>query len=228
MKYPKKDVIYAFIILFITILLLFVLKLNPSYATKQQSIAFSFSQLIIFLIADLILIGIPVFLHWKYVKNYGKLKNIWFFVLCGSVLGVLLGEGANPVMLIPYAILMMIYSYFYKKFIWWKVALTSYLTGIILENVLNRAPLQITTLIWIPFFIYPYFITKIFENKKSLKTIWKDFKLILLFAVILALIAFLVSLNHPSPPLVLFAFVLPFIIKIIKDILKKLIYSKKH
>ena len=80
----------------------------------------------------------------------------------------MLGEGGNFVMIIPYTILMFIYAQLYKRFPWWKVASTSHLAGIVVENVINRSPIQIPTLMWIAFFTYLYFATKIWENRKKI------------------------------------------------------------
>tara|TARA_Y100000310_G_scaffold33377_1_gene31570 strand:+ start:1347 stop:1799 length:453 start_codon:yes stop_codon:yes gene_type:complete len=139
------------------------------------------------------------------------------------VIGVVFGEAGNPVMLIPYAILMFIYAQFYKRFSWWKVALTSYLGGIIVENVINRSPIQIPTLMWIAFFTYPYFLTKIWENrhKVSLFGILKDFKFSFVFSVVLGLLSWYISKDNVSPPLIVLGLTLPFVVSVVWKFFKK-------
>ncbi len=233
MEKKSKNILTATIIISLTLLLLLLIYLIPGYSKPAQpnNPPFTLKFVIIFLIVDLVLIGIPAWLHNQYSKDYGKIKNLWFFVLFGAVTGALLGEAGNFIMIIPYAVLMFIYAIFYKKFIWWKVALTSYFAGIFIENIINRAPLQSSTLIWIPFFIYPYFFAKIWENRKkvSMFFIIKDLKYTFLASIIigcLSIYLYFSTAGKISPPLIFLAFIMPFLIKILHSIIKRGIRSK--
>ena len=220
-----KDAYFIFTIAVITLAIPIALSLIPNYLrTSDSSLVLGFwPSLIIFILFNIIFIGIPAGIHKIYVKDYSKIKNVWFFVLFGGITGALLGEFGNVIMIIPYAILMFIYAQFYKRFVWWKVALTSYLAGIIIENAINRAPLHVTTLTWIAFFIYPYFVTKIWENRKkvSIFFIIKDFKFSFAFSIILIILAVYFSKNNISPPLIILGATLPFIISVIYKLVKR-------
>ena len=221
----KFNFIYVLLIVLITIFLLLIFYLIPNYSKAQKPgdiVGFPLKFLIIFLIFNLVFIGIPAAIHWLYVKDYSRIKSIWFFVLFGVVTGVILGEGGNLTMIFPYAILMLFYALLYKKFVWWKVAVTSYLAGIIIENIINRAPIQVTTLIWIAFFTCPYFVTKIFDNRKkvSMFFIIKEFKFSLIFSFLLGLLAWYLSRNNSSPPLIVFGITLPFIVSVVYKLIK--------
>ena len=222
----QKNGIFILVIILLTILAFSIPILFPDFskAPNDRFVKFNFQNVLIFLMADLILIGIPAWLHRVYVKDYKRIKNIWFFVLFGTISGVLLGENFNLIMIIPYAILMLIYAFLYKKFVWWKVASTTYLAGLIIENIMNRAPLQASTLIWVPFFIYPYFLTKIFENKKKAIFMIKDSKYPLVSSIILGGIGIYLGIILPgkfSPPLIFLAFILPFLIKILYNLIRR-------
>jgi hypothetical protein len=220
-----KDKLFLFIIAISTIIIPLALLLIPNYlrTSNPNNILEFWPSLIIFVLFNIIFIGIPAGIHRIYLNDYSKIKSVWFFALFGGITGALLGEFGNLFMIIPYAILMFIYAQFYKRFAWWKVALTSYLAGIIIENAINRAPLQVTTLMWIAFFIYPYFATKIWENRKKvpLSQIIEDFKFSFAFSVILTILAVYFSRNNISPPLIVLGATLPFIISIIYKILKR-------
>lgn len=207
---------------------MYLLSKIPNYLKlpNAETILFSPIFIALFLIVDLILIGIPAWVHWNYVKDYTQIKNIWIFILSGVLIGVLLGEGGNLVMIFPYTILMLIYGLFYKKFVWWKVALTSYSAGILLENGLNRAPIQTTTLIWVALFISPYFITKMWENRKKVSLIFilKDLWGTILASVILICLAIYLP-PKISPPLILGAFAIPFFVTAIYRFIKLKQYS---
>ena len=220
-----KSVLFISLIFIIAIILLIILPLIPNYLREpnlNNALGF-WPSLVVFLLFNFISIGIPAAIHWIYVKDYSKIKNIWFFALFGGITGALLGEFGNVIMIIPYTILMLIYAFFYRKFVWWKVASTTYLAGIIIENVMNRSPLQVTTLMWISFFAYPYFVTKIWENRKkvSVISILKDFKWSFAFSVILIILAVYFSRNNISPPLIILGATLPFIVSIIYKIYKR-------
>lgn len=133
----------------------------------------------------------------------------------------MLGE-RSFIMIIPYTILMLVYALFYKKFTWWKVALTTYLAGILLENAMNRSPIQAPTLLWVAFFTYPYFFTKIFENRRKINwlKVLKDFKWTIISSLILISLSMLVSRNT-SPPLIIFGAALPFLVHALYWLYKK-------
>ncbi|MFQ5975178.1 MAG: hypothetical protein ACE5J5_02525 [Candidatus Hydrothermarchaeales archaeon] len=206
----------------ITILVLYTLPLIPGFLKPVQPddiVGFQIGFILVFLIADLILIGIPAWIHRYYVNDYSKIKNVKFFALFGGITGAILGEvlvtmnPANLILIIPYTILMFIYVQFYKRYDWWKVALTTYLGGIFVENIINRSPIQLPTLVWIAFFTYPYFVTKIWENrdKMSIYKISKDLKGTLIASVVLTgLVA-----SKSGGPLVLWVAALPFLITIL-------------
>src|SRR3989338_3089158 len=134
MKQTHKNLLYILIIAIITIFFIIMLPKIPNFSKPPQenNLPLAAKWIIVFLIADLFLIGIPAGIHKIYSKDYSKIKSIWFFALFGGITGAIIGEvlpSMNPknfIMIIPYTILMMIYAGFYKKFIWWKVALTTY------------------------------------------------------------------------------------------------------
>jgi len=216
MKKRLKNILFVSTIVIITFLLIYTLPLIPNFLRDKTEKDILKNSIIIFIIADLILIGIPAGIHFIYTKDYSKIKNVWFFAIFGGISGAFLGEiiphGAGIILIIPYIILMFIYGQMYKRFVWWKVASTSYLAGIFLENVLNRAPIQSTTSMWIALFIYPYFATKIWENRKkiSLMQIVKELKWPIFFSVFLLGITFYTK----SPPLIFLAITFPFLIAI--------------
>ena len=225
----KLGAIAVLIIILLTFLMIIFVSQIPYLFPKFQKLAsennlpFEPKWIIIFLIADLILIGVAAGLHKIYSNDYSKIKSVWFFSLFGGVIGALIGEQGNIVMILPYAIIMLIYAFLYKKFSWWKVTLTTYLFGIILENIVNRSPLQSPTLLWISLLTYPYFITKIWDNKNklSLLNIIKDLKYTLIFSIVLTTAAFFLTRDNLSPPLLFISVLLPFVVKIIYKIFKR-------
>lgn len=226
MKKIEKNILTIVTIITMTILMVYFLPLIPSFLRPAETdgiVGLQYNFIFTFLIFNLIAIGIPAWIHRVYVNDYSKINNIWFFALFGGITFGLLGEGGNPVMILPYTVLMLVYAYLYKRFIWWKVALTTYLGGIIIENVINRSPVQITTLIWIGFFTAPYFVTKIFENRKRIRLlkILADLKWTLSASLILAASAAYASRNNISPPLIIFGAALPFPITILYRIIQK-------
>lgn len=226
MREINKNILTVAIIVLVTALTVYLLPLIPNFLREPESddiVGFQPTFILLFLIFNVLFIGIPAWIHRIYVNDYGKIKSIWFFALFGGVTGGLLGEGGNPVMIIPYTILMLIYAYFYRKFTWWKVALTAYLGGIIVENIINRSPIQIPTLMWIAFFTYPYFVTKIYENRKKVRIfkILKDLKWNLVASIILMALAAYASKDNISPPLIIFGATLPFLITILYRLIKK-------
>ncbi|MBR9704496.1 hypothetical protein GOV12_03735 [Candidatus Pacearchaeota archaeon] len=219
MKTIYKNILTVVIILLVTALVMLILSLIPGYLRGVDEYDIMFTQplfIFIFIIVDLILIGIPFGIHYIYVKDYSKLKNLIFFAIFGGVVGYFLGEysrGTHFLVIISYTILMFIYALFYKKFIWWKVALTTYLGGVLIESGINRSPLQVPSLLWVAFFTYPYFVTKIIENRKkiSFKKMFLDFKWTVFFAVFLGLLGIIFNLG-----MLIFVFLtFPFIINII-------------
>ncbi len=227
MKETNKNLLYILLILFLTVFVSYGLTLIPNYLREVQPDDITFDQtsfIFVFLLFNLIFIGIPALIHWLYVKDYSPIRSVWFFVFFGGITGGLLGEGGSIVMIIPYSIIMFIYVQFYKRFPWWKVALTTYLGGILIENMMNRSPIQIPTLTWIAFLTYPYFVTKIWENRNKI-SIWKitkNFKWSFLFSIILGITAVYISRNNISPPLIILGITLPFIISVIYKIINEL------
>lgn len=190
------------------------LSLIPGYLrlaiNKPDSLSWEFRYIVVFTLFNLVTIGLPYLFHRKYTPDYSKLKNIWFFIIIGDILGVIFGEQGNPVMLIPYGIMMFIYSRLYRKHIWWKVALSGYLAGILLESGLNRAPIQVPTLMWFGLLTYPYFLAKIFENRHQIPwaRILKKLLILSVIAYAAGYLGYLLTRNNPSPPvIVLFALV---------------------
>ncbi|MBS3065494.1 hypothetical protein J4229_00380 [Candidatus Pacearchaeota archaeon] len=227
MKDKRKfnNLLYICIIFVLTLLPIIILPNIPGYLLqKENAVLLNVKYIVIFLLADIVLIGVPAFINWFYIKDYSKIKSVWFFILFGTLIGVLLGERANPVMLIPYTIIMFIYANIYKRIRWWKVALTSYLAGIILENALNRATMQSSTLIWIAFFICPYFATKIYENinKKLALKISSDFKWAYILSSIIVLTGlYLNKINKNfNIGLIIITATLPFLLIIVYKIIK--------
>jgi len=193
----SNNLIYVLIIIAINALIIIILLTMPDYLRKPSSdyIPLHPNFILVFLIIDIILIGIPAGFHKIYINDYTPIKSLWFFAVFGGITGGLIGE-RSFIMIIPYAILMLIYAFLYKKFTWWKVAITTYLAAILIENVMNRSPIQIPTLLWIAFFIHPYFITKIWENKNqiNLKQLIYDLRYVFLSIIILLiLIKFIVK-----------------------------------
>lgn len=204
------------IIALATVMAIYILPLIPNFLKTADAGQLSYLQpqfILVFLIFDAIMIGIPAWIHKVYVNDHSKIKNVWFFALFGGVIGALLGEGGNVVMIIPYTILMMVYAHLYKRFAWWKVALTAYLGGIVVENIINRAPIQGSTLVWVAFFIYPYFATKIFENRKTIRlsNILKGLKWVIIASLVTTGLAAYATRNNLSPPLMLWGAALPFL-----------------
>jgi hypothetical protein len=223
MKEADKNIIYILAVILITFFTIIIVFSIPGYlrGPSEDTIGMQPKFIIVFLIVDIILIGIPEAFHKLYVNDYSKIKNIWFFAIFGGITGGLMGE-KSFIMILPYTILMLIYAFLYKKFPWWKIAITSYLGGVLIENVMNRSPIQSPTSIWIAFFVYPYFVTKIFENRKKLNfwEIIKDLKYVFITILILfALIKFVVK----SIPIAfaLLAITLPILFSYVYRIIKQ-------
>jgi len=221
----NKDILHVLIIIVATVLAMIILTSIPGYLRPVDAgdITFDMTRfIIIFLIFDLIMIGIPAGIHYLYVKDYSKMKGTWFFALFGGITGAFFGEiiwGSSAFLIIPYILLMAIYAQFYKKFVWYKVVLTTYLGGMLVENALNRSPIQVPTLMWIAFFTYPYFVTKIWENRKkvSFGSIAKRFKFAIAFSVLLGALSFAWGM----PQILIFGLGLPFVISLVYKLIKK-------
>ncbi|MFH1327751.1 MAG: hypothetical protein ABIH76_02715, partial [Candidatus Bathyarchaeota archaeon] len=142
---------------------------------------------------------------------YGKIKNIWFFVIFGAIYGILVGEAGALGALPGYIIIILIYALAYRKITWWKVALTAFIAGILIENIVNRAQIQAPTLMWAAILIPPYFYTKIFENRRKISVVSILGKLRWTFvaSVVLAILAAVITRNNISPPLIIFFFATP-------------------
>jgi len=201
MKEANKNLLYIALILTTTILTILLLTSIPNYLRQPNEIHIPINSyfFFVFIAINIILICIPAGIHWLYVKDYTPIKSIWFFTIFGGILGGLIGERAL-FMIIPYAILMLPYAFLYKKFPWWKIALTTYLAGTLIENAMNRSPLQAPTLLWIAIFTYPYFATKIWENRKKLNLtkIIKDLKYVFLWTAILLILTKLIVKSIPA------------------------------
>ena len=117
---------------------------------------------------------------------------------------------------------MLIYVQFYKKYTWWKVASFSYLGGVLVENAMNRSPIQIPTLMWVAFFIYPYFATKLWEDRKKIKfkNVFKDMKWAFVWSAILGILAWYATQNNVSPPLILLGIFLPLFIYAVRKAIR--------
>src|SRR3989344_6513923 len=123
MKYKAKNLIYVLIILILTLTFLLAIPQIPNYSKSfaEDSLPLNMKWISVFLIANLLIIGLASGIHNIYSGDYSRIKNIWFFIIFGAVTGILLGEQGNLIMLFPYTIIMLIYSLLYKKFTWWKV-----------------------------------------------------------------------------------------------------------
>ena len=90
---------------------------NFSKQPQEQNLPLTLKFIWIFLLADIIFISLPTLFHYLYVNDYQKISSLWFFTFSGAIIGILLGEQMNFIMLMPYLILMFIYALFYKYFI---------------------------------------------------------------------------------------------------------------
>jgi len=223
MKETSKNILYIIGVILVTILTMVIVFSIPGYLREPgpEHIPMQSGLIFVFIIAILFLIGIPAGIHKLYVKDYSRIKSWIFFAIFGGITGGLLGE-RQLIMILPYTILMLIYAFLYKKFPWWKVALTTYLAGVLIENVMNHSPLQAPTILWVSFFIYPYFITKIFENRKKLEffKIIKDFKYSYVATIILLILIKFIVKSLPVAFIIL-AIVIPISISIIYKLVKK-------
>lgn len=211
-----KNLYYIVAIITITAVVMIILGLIPSYlkVPGDSYVPWEIGYVLIFLLFNFITIFPAYKIHKKLTPFYSPIKGVVLFTLFGGITGAMLGEGGNLVMIIPYSILMFIYANLYKRFTWWKVALTGYLAGTLVESGLNRSPIQVTTLMWIAFFTYPYFITKIFDNRKLINwsSLFKKTLILITISIILGASAFFFTKNNPSPPLILLAVFIPFVV----------------
>ncbi len=159
-EYKKRtqDILTFVIIVSAAFILMLILNSIPGFLKQptDQTLRFTIPLTAVFIIANVILIGVPYWIHKRYCADYGPIKSYWFFAVFGALIGVLVGEKGNYIFIPGYAALMFIYSLLYRRFTWWKVASASLFAGVLIENVMLRAPIQATTLIWIALFTYPY------------------------------------------------------------------------
>ena len=126
-------------------------------------------------------------------------------------------------LIIPYTILMVIYAHLYKRFAWWKVASTTYLAGMAIENGLNRAPIQAPTLMWVGFFVAPYFVAKIAENRRmiAVRGMLRASVRPALAGVVFGTLAWVVTRSNPSPPLIFAGAITPLLISATRRSLRR-------
>lgn len=141
MKEANKNLLFIFMIIALTIIIPIALNSIPGYLREpnETHIPMQNYLMIVFIVAIVFLIGLPAGFHKLYVEDYTPIKSIWFFAIFGGIVGGLLGEHGQAIMILPYTLLMLIYALFYKKFVWWKVALTTYLGGMLIENAMNHS-----------------------------------------------------------------------------------------
>lgn len=196
MKLSKGEKIYLIFALLITFVPLFLLPIEGFTKTPgDDHIPITLQYLLIFGLFNVVAVGLPAWINTVYIKDFTRTKSMIFFTIFGTILSVLLGEAGNPVMLIPYGIVTAIYAYSYKHFEWWKVAALALFSGVFMENIANRSPLQTPTIMWFAFMIYPYFWTKIVENFRLIpwKQMFRDLKGFFIWTAVLEVAAFLVS-----------------------------------
>lgn len=177
----------------LTVLPMVVLSYFPEFLKPigPDAIVFQPVYVLIFSFFVVLTCSFPAWIHAEYIRDFSRINKWGFFIVLATVAGVVMGEAANPVMLIPYGIFMAVYAYLYMKFPWWKIAASGYFGGVLIENIINRGAIKIQTIMWLAFVIYPYFWTKILENWKDLefKKILKDMKWFFIAVGILELIA---------------------------------------
>lgn len=216
----------AAVIVAATIAALVLLPLIPGYlkdpSYRDDFLPITPGNVAIFSVFSSAWIGIFAGIHRLISGEYGRLrrrKSLWFFIPFATVFGVVLGEAANPVMLIPYGAFMTIYGFLYRRFDWRVVALSSYLGGMLIENAMNRSEMQAPTLMWVSFFIVPYFATRAWEDrhKVGIRRLAKAVLPLAILSLALAFSAWQASkatsdTGDGSPPLVVMAAALPFVL----------------
>ena len=207
-----------------TVAALVILPLIPGYlhdsAGKDNFLPITPMYVAIFGVFSTLMIGIMASVHRLISGEYGRIqrrRSLWFFIPFATVFGVVLGEAANPVMLIPYGAFMTLYGFLYRRFDWRVVALSAYLGGMLVENAMNRSPLQAPTLMWVSFFIVPYFATRAWEDRRRVgyRKIIRATAPLAITSLALAFAAWQASkatsdTGDGSPPLVVMAGWLPF------------------
>lgn len=177
----------------LTILPMVVLSFFPEFLKPLDAdgIAFQPQFVAIFVGFVVITTTFPAWIHTEYIRDFSPIRKWVFFTVFATIAGVVLGEAANPVMLAPYGIFMLVYAYLYRKLPWWKIAASGYFGGVLIENVINRGAVKIQTIMWLAFVIYPYFWTKILENWRELdiKQILRDMKWFFIPVAIMELLA---------------------------------------
>lgn len=109
----KSIVLPVAVITAATIAALVVLPLIPSYL-KDPSYRDDFfpitpANVAIFGVFTAVMVGIFAGTHRLISAEYGLIKrrrSLWFFIPFATIFGVVLGEAANPVTLIPYGVFM--------------------------------------------------------------------------------------------------------------------------
>ncbi len=213
-----------------TIAALILLPLIPGYledASYRASYRDDFlpitpGNVAIFGVFSAVMIGLFAGVHRLISGEYGRIqrrRSLWFFIPFATVFGVVLGEAANPVMLIPYGAFMTAYGFLYRRFDWRVVAISSYLGGMLIENAMNRSPMQAPTLMWVAFFVVPYFATRAWEDRHRVgyQQLLRAVIPLVAASVALAFAAWQGSkatsdTGEGSPPLVVTAAALPFIL----------------
>lgn len=209
-----------------TIAALVLLPLIPGYL-KDPSLRDNFlpitpANVAIFGVFSAVMIALFAGVHRLISGEYGRIqrrRSLWFFIPFATVFGVVLGEAANPVMLIPYGAFMTAYGFLYRRFDWRVVAISAYLGGMLIENAMNRSPMQAPTLMWVAFFIVPYFATRAWEDRHRVgyRQLIRAIAPLVVASVVMAFAAWqggkaTSDTGEGSPPLVVAGALLPFIL----------------
>lgn len=206
-----------------TVALFVLLPLMPGYlkdpSHRDDFLPITPTNVAIFGVFSASMIGVFFGIHRLVSGEYGRIRSLRFFIPFATVFGVVLGEAANPVMLIPYGAFMTAYGFLYRRYDWRVVAASSYLGGMLVENAMNRSEMQAPTLMWVAFFIVPYLATRAWEDRHRVGY-RKLLRAVLPLAVASATLAFAAwqgskatsDTGEGSPPLVVLASALPFIL----------------
>ncbi|MEE8362944.1 MAG: hypothetical protein V3S18_02615 [Dehalococcoidia bacterium] len=227
-KAAHPTIIRGGLILLATAAVMAVLPAIPGYlkdaSHREDFLPLTAGNIAIFVAFSALLIGVFAGVHRLFSGEYGRLRgkrSLLFFVPLGTMVGVVLGEGANPVMLLPYGVLMTVYGLLYRRFDPRLVALSGYLAGVLIENAMNRSPLQAPTLMWAAFFIVPYFATRTWEDRRRIEArrLIRTVGPLAAASPLLAVLAWWASVatsdaGGGSPPLVFLAALLPFVLGI--------------
>ena len=227
MRTPHKRIVVPLaVVVTATIAAIVLLPLIPDYledpSLRDNFLPITPGYVAIFGVFSAVMIGLFAGIHRLISGEYGRIqrrRSLWFFIPFATVFGVVLGEAANPVMLIPYGAFMTAYGFLYRRFDWRVVAISAYLGGMLIENAMNRSPLQAPTLMWVAFFIVPYFATRAWEDRHRVgyRKLARAVVPLVAASVALAFAAWqggkaASDTGEGSPPLVVFAAALPFIL----------------